>query len=66
MLPRPRARRSAGPNARARYGYGTMRWRVEHGAIERVLMTHLETEALNHPFREAEAVLIADPTNPAF
>src|SRR5688572_7317982 len=34
--------------------------------VERVLMTYLETEAMNHPFREAEAVLLADPTNHAF
>src|SRR5262245_30207874 len=29
-------------------------------AVERVVMTYLETEAMNHPYREAEAVLIAD------
>ena len=29
-------------------------------------MTYLETEAMNHPFREAEAVLLADPINEAF
>jgi hypothetical protein len=34
--------------------------------LERLFMTYLETAALNHPFREAEAVLIADPTNLAF
>jgi hypothetical protein len=34
--------------------------------VERVLMTYLETEAMNHPFREGEAVLLADPTNLAF
>jgi hypothetical protein len=34
--------------------------------IERVLMTYLETEAMNHPYREAEAVLVADPNNMAF
>ena len=34
--------------------------------VERVLMTYLETEAMNHPYREAEAVLLADPTNQAF
>jgi hypothetical protein len=34
--------------------------------VERVLMTYLETEAMNHPYREAEAVLVADPTNLAF
>jgi hypothetical protein len=35
-------------------------------ALERLLMTHLETWQLNRPFREAEAVLIADPANLAF
>lgn len=34
--------------------------------IQRVLMTYLETEAMNYPFREAEAVLLADPNNHAF
>ena len=34
--------------------------------IQRVLMTYLETEAMNHPFREAEAVLLAEPDNSAF
>lgn len=34
--------------------------------IQRILMTYLETEAMNHPFREAEAVLLADPENQAF
>ena len=34
--------------------------------VERILMTYLETEAMNYPFREAEAVLVADPTNLAF
>jgi hypothetical protein len=34
--------------------------------ISRVLMTYLGTEAMNHPYREAEAVLLADPTNQAF
>ena len=34
--------------------------------IQRVLMTYLETEAMNHPFREAEAVLLSDPSNQAF
>ena len=34
--------------------------------IQRVLMTYLETEAMNHPFREAEAVLLADTDNQAF
>ncbi len=35
-------------------------------AVERLFMTHLETWHLNRPFREAEAVLIADPANLAF
>jgi hypothetical protein len=35
-------------------------------ALERLFMTHLETWQLNRPFREAEAVLIADPANLAF
>jgi hypothetical protein len=34
--------------------------------IERVVMTYLETEAMNHPYKEAEAVLLADPSNQAF
>ncbi len=34
--------------------------------VERILMTYLETEAMNYPFRETEAVLLADPTNQAF
>jgi hypothetical protein len=34
--------------------------------IERALMTYLETEAMNHPFREAEAVLFTDSTNLTF
>ena len=34
--------------------------------VERVFMTYLETEAMNQPFREAEAVLLADPSNQAF
>ncbi len=34
--------------------------------LERLLMTFLETEALNHPFKEAEAVLLGDPDNRAF
>jgi hypothetical protein len=34
--------------------------------VERVLMTYLETEAMNHPYREAEAVLLADLANHAF
>jgi len=34
--------------------------------IARLVMTYLETEAMNHPYREAEAVLLADPANEAF
>jgi hypothetical protein len=34
--------------------------------LDRLLMTFLETEALNHPFKEAEAVLLGDPDNRAF
>jgi hypothetical protein len=32
----------------------------------RLFMTFLETPAMNHPYREAEAVLIGDPANAAF
>jgi hypothetical protein len=32
----------------------------------KVVMAYLETEAMNHPYREAEAVLLADPSNLAF
>jgi hypothetical protein len=34
--------------------------------IERALMTFLETRAMNQRFHEAEAVLLADPSNAAF
>jgi uncharacterized protein YqiB (DUF1249 family) len=34
--------------------------------VERILMTYLETAAMNHPFREGEAVLLADPDHLAF
>jgi hypothetical protein len=34
--------------------------------LDRLLMTFLETPALNAPYREAEAVLLADPVNRAF
>jgi len=34
--------------------------------INRVLMTYLETAAMNHPYKEAEAVLIADPDTYTF
>ncbi len=34
--------------------------------IERLMMTFLETPALNDRYREAEAILIADPANRAF
>lgn len=34
--------------------------------IRRILMTYLETEAMNRPYREAEAVLLVEPENQAF
>lgn len=34
--------------------------------LERVFMTYLETAAMNGQFREAEALLLEDPANPAF
>ena len=34
--------------------------------LERVFMTYLETAAMNRKFREAEALLLEDPDNPAF
>ena len=34
--------------------------------LERVFMTYLETAAMNRQFREAEAILLEDPDNPAF
>jgi len=34
--------------------------------VSRLLMTFLETAAMNGRYREAEAVLIGDPDNPAF
>jgi hypothetical protein len=40
-------------------------WR-QRVPITRLLMTFLETPALNRPFQEAEAVLITDPANRAF
>jgi len=42
--------------------------RLERQAVPatRVFMTYLETAAMNRQFREAEAVLIADPANPMF
>jgi hypothetical protein len=40
-------------------------WRQRLPA-QRTLMTFLETAALNERFREAEAVLLADPSNQAF
>jgi hypothetical protein len=42
-----------------------VRWRQVLG-LDRLLMTFLETPALNAPYREAEAVLVADPWNRAF
>jgi hypothetical protein len=40
-------------------------WR-QRVPIERALMTFLETQAMNQRFHEAEAVLLADPSNAAF
>jgi hypothetical protein len=40
-------------------------WR-QHLAVDRVLMTFLETAALNERFLEAEAILIGEPTNTLF
>ncbi len=40
-------------------------WR-QRVPTSRVLMTFIETDALNRRFLEAEAVLIGDPDNPAF
>lgn len=34
--------------------------------VERLLMTYLETAAMNRQFREAEAILLEDAENPAF
>ena len=34
--------------------------------VDRLLMTYLETEAMNHPYREAEALLLAEPDNVMF
>lgn len=34
--------------------------------IHRIFMTYMEAEAMNHPYREAEVVLLADPNNQAF
>jgi hypothetical protein len=42
-----------------------VQWRQVLG-LDRLLMTFLETRALNAPYREAEAILLADPGNPAF
>jgi hypothetical protein len=39
---------------------------VVAGNRGRLLMTSLETPALNAPYRQAEAVLVADPWNRAF
>lgn len=41
---------------------GASRW----DSLDRLLMTFLETRAMNAGFREAEALLIADPDNRAF
>jgi hypothetical protein len=34
--------------------------------VERLVMSFLETEAMNAPYREAEAVLIGDPRTATF
>ncbi len=34
--------------------------------LGRLFMTYLETRQLNHPYKESEAILIADPSNLAF
>ena len=51
---------SGGPTTRS-----SALWR-QRLPLERLLMTFLETRAMNVRFREAEAVLIADPDNAAF
>ena len=40
-------------------------WR-QRAPVDRLLMTFLESPAMNRRFREAEAVLVADPANAAF
>ena len=40
-------------------------WR-QRVATERLLMTFLETEALNGRYKEAEAILLGEPGNPVF
>lgn len=40
-------------------------WR-QRVPVERALMTFLETQAMNQRFHEAEAILLADPSNGAF
>jgi hypothetical protein len=40
-------------------------WR-QRVPVARLLMTFLETRAMNERFKEAEAVLVGDPANPAF
>jgi hypothetical protein len=51
---------AGGPSTRA-----AVLWR-QRLPVGRTLMTFLETRALNERFREAEAVLLADPSNQAF
>ena len=34
--------------------------------VERLVMSFLETEAMNAAYREAEGVLVGDPGNPTF
>ena len=51
---------AGGPKTRS-----AVKWRQTVG-VERLLMTFLETAAFNQQFKEAEAVLIGDPSNLAF
>ncbi len=47
-------------------GGGSARLDRQAIPLERVFMTYLETAAMNRQFREAEAILLEDPGNPAF
>lgn len=51
---------AGGPTTRS-----AVKWR-QAVDVERVLMTFLETAAFNERFKEAEAVLVGDPSNLAF
>lgn len=55
------------PVAEAHFDGGTtaVLWR-QAVPLDRLLMTFLETDALNAPYREAEAILVADPSSRAF